>query len=51
MSSAGLLVVGFVIYKRMTGASSMVTEVRNRRLALEAQQELLRRAAAQVEGN
>ena len=51
MSSAGLLVVGFMIYKRMTGPSRIVAEVRQRRLALEARQELQRRAAARAEGN
>ena len=51
MSSAGLLVVGFMIHKQMTGPSRIVAEVRTRRLALEAQQELQRRAAAQGEGN
>jgi|TARA_B100000809_G_scaffold240438_1_gene262734 NADH-quinone oxidoreductase subunit H len=51
MSSAGLLVVGFMIHKQMTGPSRIVAEVRIRRLALEARQELQRRAAAQGEGD
>jgi len=45
MSSAGLLVVGYVIYKRSTSPSRLVTEVRRRQKALEAQ----RRAPAQAE--
>jgi NADH-quinone oxidoreductase subunit H len=51
MSSAGLLVVGFMIHKQMTGPSRIVAEVRIRRLALEARQELQRRAAARGEGD
>ena len=35
MSSAGLLVVGFLIYKRMTGPSKLVADVRRRQEALE----------------
>ena len=47
MSSAGLLVVGFLIFKRMTGPSRLVAEVRSRQEALEAS----RRAATQGGGN
>ena len=47
MSSAGLFIVGFLIYKRMTAPSRLVAEVRGRQQALEAQ----RRAAAQAGGN
>ena len=35
MSSAGLLVVGFLIYKRMTGPSKLVADVRRRQEVLE----------------
>ena len=35
MSSAGLLAVGFLIYKRMTGPSKLVADVRRRQEALE----------------
>jgi len=35
----------------MTGPSRIVAEVRTRRLALEARQELQRRTAAEAEGN
>ncbi|MQF94953.1 MAG: NADH-quinone oxidoreductase subunit NuoH [SAR202 cluster bacterium] len=37
MSSGGLAVVGYLIYKRMTGPSRLVAEVRARQEALEAQ--------------
>ena len=47
MSSAGLLIVGFIIFKRMTGPSRLVAEVRSRQETLEAS----RRAAAQSGGN
>jgi len=47
MSSAGLLVVGYLIFKRMTGPSKLVAEVRSRQEALEAS----RRASAQARGN
>ena len=47
MSSAGLFIVGFLIYKRMTAPSRLVAEVRVRQQALEAQ----RRAAARAGGN
>ena len=36
MSSAGLLIVGFIIFKRMTGPSRLVAEVRRRQETLEA---------------
>ena len=47
MSSAGLLVVGYVIYKRSTGPSRLVAEVRTRQEALEAR----RRATTQAEAD
>ena len=47
MSSAGLLIVGFIIFKRMTGPSRLVAEVRSRQQTLEAS----RRAGAQSGGN
>ncbi|MCH7738424.1 MAG: NADH-quinone oxidoreductase subunit H, partial [Chloroflexi bacterium] len=47
MSLAGLLVVGYLIYQRMTGPKRLAADVRSRREALEAQ----RRAAVQAEGN
>ena len=47
MSSAGLLIVGFIIFKRMTGPSRLVAEVRSRQETLEAS----RRSAAQSRGN
>ena len=37
MSSGGLAVVGYLIYKKMTGPSRLVAEVRARQEALEAQ--------------
>ena len=47
MSSAGLLAVGFLIYKRMTGPSKLVADVRRRQEALEVS----RRANGQSGGN
>ena len=47
MSSAGLLAVGFLIYKRMTGPSKLVADVKRRQEALEAS----RRANGQAGGN
>lgn len=47
MSLAGLLVVGYLIYKRMTGPTKLVAEVRSRQEALEAS----RRASAPAGGN
>ena len=47
MSSAGLLVVGFLIYKRMTGPSKLVADVRRRQEVLEVS----RRANGQAGGN
>ena len=47
MSSAGLLAVGFLIYKRMTGPSKLVADVRRRQEALEVS----RRANGQAGGN
>ncbi len=37
MSSAGLLVVGYLIYQRLTGPKRLVAQVRSRQKALEAQ--------------
>ena len=37
MSSAGLLVVGYLIYQRLTGPKRLVAQVRGRQKALEAQ--------------
>ena len=47
MSSAGLLIVGFIIFKRMTGPSRLVAEVRRRQETLEAS----RRSGVQSGGN
>jgi NADH-quinone oxidoreductase subunit H len=47
MSLAGLLVVGYLIYKRMTGPTKLVAQVRRRQEALEAS----RRASTQAGGN
>ena len=47
MSSAGLLIVGFIIFKRMTGPSRLVAEVRSRQETLEAS----RRSGVQSGGN
>ena len=47
MSSAGLLAVGFLIYKRMTGPSKLVADVRRRQEALDVS----RRANGQAGGN
>jgi len=47
MSCAGLLAVGLIIFKRMTGPSRLVAEVRSRQETLEAS----RRAGAQSGGN
>lgn len=44
MSSAALLVVGYLIYKRMTGSTQLVAEVRRRQEELQAQ----RKAATQA---
>ncbi|HIF43071.1 MAG TPA: NADH-quinone oxidoreductase subunit NuoH [Dehalococcoidia bacterium] len=40
MSTTGLVVVGIVIYKKMTAPSKLVAETRSRRAALEAQRRL-----------
>jgi heme exporter protein D len=37
MSTTGLVVVGIVIYKKMTAPSKLVAETRSRQAALEAQ--------------
>jgi heme exporter protein D len=42
MSTTGLILVGYVIYKKMTAPSRLVAETRTRQAALEAQ----RRATA-----
>ena len=47
MSLAGLLVIGYLIYKRMTGPTKLVAQVRRRQEALEAS----RRASTQAGGN
>ena len=47
MSSAGLLVVGYLVYRRLTSAKGLAARVRRRQEALEAQ----RRAPAQAGGN
>ncbi|MEC8960048.1 MAG: NADH-quinone oxidoreductase subunit NuoH [Chloroflexota bacterium] len=47
MSSAGLLIVGFIIFKRMTGPSRLVAEVRRRQETLDAS----RRSGVQSGGN
>ena len=47
MSSVGLLAVGFLIYKRVTGPSKLVADVRRRQEALEVS----RRANGQAGGN
>ena len=47
MSSTGLAVVGFLIFKRMTAPSKLVAETRSRREALEAQ----RRTATSTGGD
>ncbi len=47
MSLAGLLIVGFIIFKRMTGPSRLVAEVRSRQETLEAS----RRSGVQSGGN
>ena len=47
MSSAGLLVVGYLIYKRMTGPTRLAERVRSRQEALDAR----RRAMAQAGGD
>ncbi|MCH8296600.1 MAG: NADH-quinone oxidoreductase subunit NuoH [Chloroflexi bacterium] len=51
MSSAGLLVVGYLIYKRMTGPKRLVAQVRSRQEALEAQRRAPNPASTQAGGN
>ena len=51
MSSAGLLVVGFVVYKRMTGPSRLTAQVRSRQEALQAQRQTPNQAPTQAGGN
>ena len=47
MSSASLLVVGYLVYQRMTGPKRLAAQVRSRQQALEAQ----RKIAAEAGGN
>ena len=47
MSSASLLVVGYLVYQRMTGPKRLAAQVRSRQKALEAQ----RKIAAEAGGN
>ena len=51
MSSAGLLVVAYLIYQRMTAPSRLVAEVRGRRAALEAERQAQSQASTQVGGD
>ena len=50
MSSAGLLVVGYLIYKRMTGSARLVADVRARRQALENQRRAANEASIEAPG-
>ena len=51
MSSAGLLVVGYLIYTRLTGPKRLVAQVRNRQEALEARRRPPNPAETQAGGN
>ena len=51
MSSVTLLVVGYLIYKRMTGPKRLVAQVRSRQEALEAQRRAPNPASTQAGGN
>ena len=51
MSSAGLLVVGYLVYKRMTGPKRLAGQVRSRQEALEAQRRAPSPAETQAGGN
>ena len=51
MSLAGLLVVGYLIYKRMTGPTRLAAQVRVRQQALENQRRAANEASAQAGGN
>jgi NADH-quinone oxidoreductase subunit H len=54
MSSSGLLVVAYLIYKRLVGPAHRVAEVRARQQALQAQRRLLSQGgglAAPIQGN
>jgi len=51
MSSAGLLVVGYLIYQRMTAPSRLVAEVRSRRAALEAERQAQSQSPDQAGGD
>ena len=51
MSSVTLLVVGYLIYKRMTGPKRLVAQVRSRQKALEAQRRAPNPASTQAGGN
>jgi len=51
MSVAGLLVVGYLIYKRMTGPSRLAAQVRIRQQELETQRRALSHASTPAGGN
>ncbi len=51
MSSTGLLVVGYLVYQRMTGPKRLVAQVRSRQEALEAQRRTPNPASTQAGGN
>ena len=51
MSSAGLLVVGYLIYTRLTGPKRLVAQVRSRQEALEARRRAPDPAETQAGGN
>ena len=51
MSSVTLLVVGYLIYKRMTGPKRLVAQVRSRQEALEARRRAPNPASTQAGGN
>jgi len=51
MSSAGLLVVGYLVYKRMTGPKRLAGQVRSRQEALEAQRRAPSPAETQAGGD
>ncbi|PKB70785.1 MAG: NADH-quinone oxidoreductase subunit H [SAR202 cluster bacterium Io17-Chloro-G6] len=50
MSSAGLVVVGYLIYKRMTGPKRLVDQVRTRQQALESRRLAVNEAPDQATG-
>ena len=51
MSSAGLMVVGILIYRRITGPSRLAAQVRSRRAELEAQRRAPARSPAEAGGD